>query len=85
MGWGLIQSIGWEIACQFSQDHTMVTKFLEFVHPHPISSYFFTILTGFSKIQPRPIGDYDFMESKIKKISIFSNSLKKNPLILFQI
>ena len=34
-GGGLIQSIAREIACHFSQDHTMVTKFLDFVHKHP--------------------------------------------------
>ena len=35
-GSGLIQSIGQEIACHFSQDHTMVTKFLDFIHKHLI-------------------------------------------------
>ena len=34
-GGGLIQSIGQENACHFSQDHTMVTKFLDFIHKHP--------------------------------------------------
>ena len=34
-GGGLIQSIGQENACNFSQDHTMVTKFLDFIHKHP--------------------------------------------------
>ena len=35
-GRGLIQSIGREIACHFSQDNNMVTKFLIFIHTHPI-------------------------------------------------
>ena len=34
-GGGLIQSIGQENACHFSQGQTMVTKFLDFVHKHP--------------------------------------------------
>ena len=32
---GGILPIGQEIACHFSQDHTMVTKFLDFIHKHP--------------------------------------------------
>ena len=32
---GLRQDIGQEIACHFSQDHTMVTKILDFVNKHP--------------------------------------------------
>ena len=28
--------IGQDIACHFSQDHTVVTKFLDFIHTHPI-------------------------------------------------
>ena len=34
-GGGRIQPIGQEIACHFSQDHTMVPKFLDFMHKHP--------------------------------------------------
>ena len=34
-GVGRILPIGQEIACHFSLDHTMVTKFLDFIHKHP--------------------------------------------------
>ena len=40
-----------ENACHFSQDHTMVTKFLDFIHNIPStkkSSQFITNLTVFS-------------------------------------
>ena len=36
VGGGGILPIGQEIACHFSQDHTMITKFLDFIHTHPI-------------------------------------------------
>ena len=58
----------------------MVTKFLEFRHTHPIQKVvklFFTILTSFPEIQPRPRGDYDFLGSKIKKIKFFQLFHKK--------
>jgi hypothetical protein len=35
MGGGWNPPIGQEIACHFSHDHTMVTKFLDFIHKHP--------------------------------------------------
>ena len=37
------------------------------------SSHFFTILTGFPEIQPRPSRDYDFLGSKITKSIFFFN------------
>ena len=45
MGGGLRQPIGQEITCHFSQDHTMVKKFLDFIHKHPkykvVKSFFY--------------------------------------------
>ena len=35
-GGGWNPPIGQDIAFHFSQDHTMVTKFLDFIHKHPI-------------------------------------------------
>ena len=34
---------GQEIACHFSQDHAMVTKFFDFIHKHPklVISFFY--------------------------------------------
>ena len=46
--------------------------------------FFFTILTGFPEIQPRPSRDYNFLGSKITK-STFSTFSQQNPVILFQI
>jgi len=44
-GGGLILPFGQEIACHFSQDHTMVTKFPDFIHKHPkykvVKSFFY--------------------------------------------
>ena len=51
-GGGRILPIGKEIACHFSQDHTMVTKFLDFIHTHPIKKVVklvFYYLDRFSK------------------------------------
>ena len=51
-GGGLIQSIGQENACHFSQDYTMVTKFLDFIHKHPkykVVKSFFYYLDRFSR------------------------------------
>ena len=52
-GGGRILPIGQEIACHFSQDHTMVTKILDFINIHPnckLVKSFFTILKGFPEI-----------------------------------
>ena len=44
-GRGQILSIGQEIACHFSHDHTMVTKLLDFIKKHPkykvVKSFFY--------------------------------------------
>ena len=66
-GGRLIQPIRQEIACHFSQDHTMIAKFLDFINKHPI------YIDGSSRL----IGNHDFLGSKIKKIDFF-NFLKKN-------
>ena len=73
MGGGILP-IGQEITCRFLQDHTMVTKLLDFIHKHPkykVVKSFFTILTAFLEIQPRPIRDYD-QKSQNGIFSIFS-------------
>ena len=49
-GWN--HPTGQEIACHFSQDHTMVRKFLDFIHKHPkykVVKYFFYYLDKFSR------------------------------------
>ena len=38
---GRILPGGQEIACHFSQDHTMVTKFLDFIHKQVVKSFFY--------------------------------------------
>ena len=51
-GGGWNPPIGQEIACHFSQDHTMVTKFLDFIHKHPkykVVKSFFYYLDRFSR------------------------------------
>ena len=51
-GRGLILPGGREIAFHFSQDHTMVTKFLDFIHKHPkyqVVKSFFNYLDRFSR------------------------------------
>ena len=52
MGGGWNHPTGQEIACHFSQDHTMVTKFLDFIHKHPnykVVKSFFYYLGRFSR------------------------------------
>ena len=58
-GGGLIQSIAREIACHFSQDHTLVTKFLEFILKHPnykvVKSFFYYLGRFFrNSAEPEP-------------------------------
>ena len=51
-GGGLIQPIGQEIAYHFSQDHTMVKKFLDFIDKHlkyKVFKSFFYYLDRFSR------------------------------------
>ena len=78
---GLIQSIAGEIACHFSQDHTMVTKFLDFIHKHPkykVVKSFFYYLDRFSRnsaeteprlwffgVENRKIDFFQFFHNKI--------------------
>ena len=38
MGWGGILPIGQEIASHFLQDHTMITKFIDFINKQPNQS-----------------------------------------------
>ena len=72
----LIQSIGQENACHFSQDHTKVTKFLDFINKHPnqkgVKSFFYYLKTDFPEIQLRPIKNY-YLGSKFTKLNFFSN------------
>ena len=80
-GGGRILPGGQEIACLFSLDHAMVTKFLDFVHKHlkyKVVKSFFTILTGFPEIQPRPSRDHEFLGSKITKLIFFNFLITKS-------
>ena len=61
-GGRLIQPICQEIACHFSQDHTMIAKFLDFINKHPI------YIDGSSRL----IGNHDFLGSKIKNFDFFN-------------
>ena len=47
------------------------------------SSHFFTILTGFPEIQPRPMKNYDFLVSKITKSNFPNFFITKSILIFY--
>ena len=73
-GGGLIQSIRQENACHFSQDHTMVTKFLEFINKHPkykVVKYFFHYLDRFSRNSAETEPRLWFFGIKNHKIDFF--------------
>ena len=56
-GGGRILTGAQEIACHFSQDHTMVTKFLDSIHKqskYKVVKSFFYYLDRSLVIQPRP-------------------------------
>ena len=56
-GGGWNHHAGQEIARHFSQEHTMVTKFLEFIHKHPnykvVKSFFYYLGRFSAKTEPR--------------------------------
>ena len=75
MGGGLIQSIAQEIACHFSQEHTMVTKFLEFIHKHfmyKVVELFFYYLDRFSRNSAKTEPRQRFFGIENHKIDFFS-------------
>ena len=86
---GLIQSIAREIACHFSQDHTMVTKFLEYIQKHlkyKVVESFFYYLDRFSRnsaeTEPRPW----FFGIENHKIDFFFNFfITKSPKFISNI
>ena len=87
-GGGRILPIGQEIACHFSQDHTMVTKFLGFIHKHPkykVVKSFFYYLDRFSRNLAETAKKLQFFEIEKFGIDFFSFFSKQKSVILFQI
>ena len=87
-GGGGILPIGQEIACHFSQDHTMVTKFLGFIHKHPkykVVKSFFYYLDRFSRNLAETDKTSWFFEIENREIDFFSIFSVQKSLILFQI
>ena len=87
-GGGRILPRGQEIACHFSQDHTMVTKFLDFIKKHPkykvVKSFFYYLdrcSRNSAETEPRSW----FFGIENHKIDFFSTFLQQSPQILFQI
>ena len=72
-GGGRILPIGQEITYHFSEDHTMVTKFLDFIHKNPnykVVKSFYDYLGRFSRNSAKTEQRLQFFGSKITK-SIF--------------
>ena len=83
-----ILPIGQEMACHFSQDYTMVTKFLGFIHKHPkckVVKSFFYCLDRFSRNLAKTAKKLQFFEIKKRGIDFFSFFSKQKSVILFQI
>ena len=87
-GGGRILPGAQEIACHFSQDHTMVTKFLDFIKKHPkykvVKSFFYYLdrcSRNSAETEPRSW----FFGIENHKIDFFSTFLQQSPQILFQI
>ena len=80
-GGGQILPVGQEITCHFSQDNTMVTKFLDFIHKHlkykvVIFYYFDRFSRNSAETEPR-----SFLGSKITKSNFFQ--LFHNKILFF--
>ena len=87
-GGGWNHPAGQEIACHFSQDHTMVTKFLDFIHKHPnykVVKSFFYYLGRFSRNLAETAKKLQFFEIEKRGIVFFSFFSKQKSVILFQI
>ena len=66
---------GQEIACHFSQDHTMVTKILDFIHKHPnlkVVKSFFHYLDRFFRNLAKTNKKVEFFGIEKPKIYSFS-------------
>ena len=82
-----IQPIGREIACHFSQDHTMVTKFLDFIHKHPkykVVKSFFYYLDRFSRNSAETESRSWFFGIENRKIDFFQLFYNKVPKFYFK-
>ena len=81
-GGGRIQPIGQEITCHFSQDHTMVTKLLDFIHKHPkykvVKSFFYY----FDRISRNSAKTDQRLWSKITKWNFFNFFITKSPNLI---
>ena len=79
---------GQEIACHFSQDHTVVTKLLDFIHKNlnlKVVTLFFHYLDRFFRNLAKTDTNLGIFGIENHKIDFFSIFLLQNPLILFQI
>ena len=74
-GGGLKVPAGQEIACHFSQDHTVVTKILDFIHKHlnyKVLKSFFDYPDRFFKNLAETDEKLQFFWSKNREIDFFS-------------
>ena len=77
-GVGRILPGGQKIACHFSLDHAMVTKFLDFVHKHlkyKVVKSFFYYLDRFSRNSAKTEPKLYFLGIENHKIDFFSTFL----------
>ena len=75
-GGGLKVPAGQEIACHFSQDHTVVTKILDFIHKHPnqkVVKSFFHYLDRFFRNLAETNQKLGFFGIENHKIDFFFN------------
>ena len=76
-GGGLKVPAGQEIACHFSQDHTVVTKILDFIHKHlnykVLKSFFDYRISSYS-IR----GNYSFLNLETQRSQYIRLNSKKN-------
>ena len=80
--------IGQEIACHFSQDHTGVTKILDFIHKHlnlKVVKSFFPYLDRFFRNLDETDKKLQFFGIVKRGIDFFSFFSKQKFVILFQI
>ena len=77
-GGGAKVPTGQEIACHFSQDHTVVTKILDFIHKHlnlKVVKSFFHYLDRFFRNLAETDKKLGFFEIENHKIDFFSTFL----------
>ena len=80
-GGGLKVPAGQEIACHFSQDHTVITKLLDFIHKHPnlkvVKSFFHYLDRFFRNLAKtdKKLGFFGIENHKILFFQLFYNKV----------